>query len=81
MDGGGFVKLVDAMPSENMDAAIVQAARVSYAGGTTATRSDRGLIRYLMRHWHTTPFEMVELKFHIKMPGSSAHAAPNCEYQ
>jgi thymidylate synthase (FAD) len=56
------------MPTQNLDAAIVQAARVSYAGGTTATRSDKGLIRYLMRHWHNTPFEMVEFKFHIKMP-------------
>ncbi len=64
----GFVRLVDSMPANNLDAAIVQAARVSYAGGTTSSRSDRGLIRYLMRHWHTTPFEMVEFKFHIKMP-------------
>ena len=64
----GFVKLVDSMPRENLDAAIVEAARVSYASGTTATRSERGLIRYLMRHWHNTPFEMVEFKFHIKMP-------------
>jgi thymidylate synthase (FAD) len=64
----GFVRLVDSMPTENLDAAIVQAARVSYAGGTTANRTDKGLIRYLMRHWHTTPFEMVEFKFHIKMP-------------
>jgi len=64
----GFVRLVDSMPSKDLDAAIVQAARVSYAGGTTANRSDKGLIRYLMRHWHTTPFEMVEFKFHIKMP-------------
>lgn len=64
----GFVRLVDSMPSSNLDAAVVQAARVSYAGGTTTTRSDKGLIRYLMRHWHNTPFEMVEFKFHIKMP-------------
>ena len=64
----GFVRLVDTMPVENLDEAIVQAARVSYAGGTTATRSSRGLIRYLMRHHHNTPFEMVEFKFHIKMP-------------
>lgn len=64
----GFVRLVDTMPVENLDEAIVQAARVSYAGGTTATRSSRGLIRYLMRHRHNTPFEMVEFKFHIKMP-------------
>lgn len=64
----GFVRLVDHMPREKLDDAIVQAARVSYAGGTTSTRSSRGLIRYLMRHKHNTPFEMVEFKFHIKMP-------------
>ena len=64
----GFVRLVDHMPRENLDASIVQAARVSYGDGTTSTRGDTGLIRYLMRHWHTTPFEMVEFKFHIKMP-------------
>lgn len=64
----GFVRLVDTMPSQDLDEAIVQAARVSYSGGTTATRSSKGLIRYLMRHRHNTPFEMVEFKFHIKMP-------------
>jgi len=64
----GFVRLVDSMPRENLDTSIVQSARVSYGDGTTTTRGDRGLIRYLLRHWHTTPFEMVEFKFHIKMP-------------
>lgn len=64
----GFVRLVDSMPHSDLDAAIVQAARVSYADGTKTSRSDKGLIRYLMRHWHNTPFEMVEFKFHIKMP-------------
>jgi len=64
----GFVRLVDTMPREDLDASIVQAARVSYADGTKSSRSDKGLIRYLLRHWHTTPFEMVEFKFHIKMP-------------
>ena len=64
----GFVRLVDYMPRENLDSSIVQAARVSYGEGTTTTRGDEGLIRYLMRHWHNTPFEMVEFKFHIKMP-------------
>ena len=65
----GYVKLVDTMPRENIDSAIVQAARVSYSGtGTKTTRSDEGLIRYLMRHYHNTPFEMVEFKFYIKMP-------------
>ena len=64
----GFVRLVDTMPQADLDGAVVQAARVSYATGTTATRSDEGLIRYLMRHWHNTPFEIVEFKFHIKMP-------------
>jgi thymidylate synthase (FAD) len=61
----GFVRLVDVMGS---DAAIVQAARVSYGAGTKQVNEDRGLIRYLMRHAHTTPFEMVELKFHVKLP-------------
>lgn len=64
----GFVRLVDHMPQENMDSAIVQSARVSYGEGTKTSRDDTGLIRYLMRHWHTTPFEMIEFKFHIKMP-------------
>ncbi len=61
----GFVYLVDVMGS---DASIVQAARVSYGRGTKTVHEDRGLIRYLMRHAHTTPFEMVELKFHVKLP-------------
>lgn len=61
----GFVRLVDYMGS---DAAIVQAARVSYGKGTKNTSEDRGLIRYLLRHRHTTPFEMVEFKFHCKLP-------------
>ena len=66
----GFVGLVDAMPSAPGagDAAIVQAARVSYGAGTKSVRNDRGLIRYLLRHKHTTPFEMLEFKFHLKMP-------------
>lgn len=61
----GFVRLVDVMGD---DAAIVQAARVSYGSGTKKVHEDRGLIRYLLRHLHTTPFEMVEFKFHIKLP-------------
>src|SRR5688572_27560189 len=61
----GFVYLVDYMGG---DASIVQAARVSYGLGTKTVNEDRGLIRYLMRHAHTTPFEMVELKFHVKLP-------------
>ncbi len=61
----GFVRLVDSMGGDN---AIVQAARVSYGQGTSKISQDRGLIRYLMRHRHTTPFEMVEFKFHCKMP-------------
>ena len=56
----GFVRLVDTMPREDLDRSIVQAARVSYGEGTTSVNSDRGLIRYLLRHAHTTPFEMVE---------------------
>ena len=50
------------------DQSIVQAARVSYGEGTKKLREDRGLIRYLLSHWHTTPFEMCEIKFHIKLP-------------
>ncbi len=61
----GFVKLVDVMGD---DASIVQAARVSYGKGTKTVSEDEGLIRYLMRHQHTTPFEMVEFKFHCRMP-------------
>lgn len=70
----GFVTLVDAMPRlvpethKTADFAIVQAARVSYGDGTKSVNEDRGLIRYLMRHAHTTPFEMIEFKFHCKMP-------------
>ncbi len=60
-----FVKLVDYMGS---DTSIVQAARVSYGDGTKSVTEDRQLIRYLMRHWHTTPFEMVEFKFHVRVP-------------
>ena len=61
----GFVRLVDYMGS---DSAIVQAARVSYGRGTKKLSEDRGLIRYLMRHRHTTPFEMCEIKLHVKLP-------------
>jgi len=59
------IKLVDSMGS---DSSIVQAARVSYAGGTKSVNDDRGLIRYLMRHRHNTPFEMVEFTFWVKCP-------------
>ncbi len=61
----GFVRLVDHMGGDD---AIVQAARVSYGKGTKSVTEDRGLIRYLMRHLHTSPFEMVEFKFHVKLP-------------
>lgn len=61
----GFVRVVDYMGN---DEAIVQAARVSYGTGTKAVQNDRGLIRYLMRHWHSTPFEMCEIKLHVKLP-------------
>ena len=61
----GFVRVVDYMGDDD---AIVQAARVSYGAGTKSVRNDRGLIRYLMRHRHTTPFEMCELKLHVKLP-------------
>lgn len=61
----GFIRVVDYMGS---DESIVQAARVSYGKGTKKIHEDRGLIRYLMRHRHTTPFEMCEIKFHIRVP-------------
>ena len=61
----GFVALVDVMGN---DASIVQAARVSYGKGTKTMRGDKALISYLMRHWHTTPFEMVEFKFLMRLP-------------
>src|ERR1700747_2103675 len=61
----GFVRVIDYMGD---DAAVVQAARVSYGKGTKKISEDRGLIRYLMRHRHTTPFEMCEIKFHVKLP-------------
>ena len=61
----GFIRLIDYMGD---DAAIVQAARVSYGRGTKQVSGDRGLINYLMRHRHTSPFEMCELKLHVKLP-------------
>ena len=61
----GFVRVVDYMGD---DGAVVQAARVSYGRGTKAANEDRGLIRYLMRHRHSTPFEMCEIKYHVKLP-------------
>jgi thymidylate synthase (FAD) len=61
----GFIRVIDYMGDDN---AIVQAARVSYGKGTKKVNEDAGLIRYLMRHRHTTPFEMCEIKFHIKLP-------------
>ncbi|MDB4346075.1 FAD-dependent thymidylate synthase [bacterium] len=64
----GFVELVDHMPQENLDKAIVDGARVSYQTGTKTTRGDRGLIRYLIRNWHTSPLELVVFKFRIKAP-------------
>jgi thymidylate synthase (FAD) len=61
----GFIRLIDYMGD---DASVVQAARVSYGFGTKRVQDDRGLIRYLMRHRHTTPFEMCEIKFHVRAP-------------
>ncbi len=61
----GFVRVIDYMGD---DGAIVQAARVSYGRGTRQVNEDRGLINYLMRHRHTTPFEMCEIKYHVKLP-------------
>ena len=61
----GFVRVVDYMGD---DSSIVQSARVSYGKGTKKVSTDEGLIRYLMRHWHSTPFEMCEIKYHVKLP-------------
>ncbi len=61
----GFIRVIDYMGD---DAAICQAARVSYGKGTRSVSNDEGLIRYLMRHWHSTPFEMCEIKLHVKLP-------------
>src|SRR5277367_2366249 len=61
----GFIRVVDYMGA---DESIVQAARVSYGKGTKRVSEDRGLIRYLMRHAHTTPFEMCEIKLHVRVP-------------
>ncbi|HEX9446419.1 MAG TPA: FAD-dependent thymidylate synthase [Dongiaceae bacterium] len=61
----GFVRVIDYMGD---DSAVVQAARVSYGKGTKKVTEDRGLIHYLMRHRHSTPFEMCEIKFHVKLP-------------
>ena len=61
----GFVRVVDYMGD---DSSIVQSARVSYGKGTKIVSTDEGLIKYLMRHWHSTPFEMCEIKYHVKLP-------------
>ena len=61
----GFIRVVDYMGD---DTSIVQAARVSYGKGTKKVNTDAGLIKYLMRHWHSTPFEMCEIKYHVKLP-------------
>jgi len=61
----GFIRVVDYMGN---DTSIVQAARVSYGKGTKKVNTDSGLIKYLMRHWHSTPFEMCEIKYHVKLP-------------
>ena len=61
----GFIRVIDYMGN---DSSIVQSARVSYGKGTKQVSTDSGLIRYLMRHWHSTPFEMCEIKYHVKLP-------------
>jgi len=61
----GFIRVVDYMGN---DTSIVQSARVSYGKGTKKVNTDAGLIKYLMRHWHSTPFEMCEIKYHVKLP-------------
>lgn len=65
LNGQGYVRVIDTMGD---DSAIVQAARVSYGKGTRTVREDEGLIRYLMRHRHTSPFEQCEIKFHVRVP-------------
>jgi len=61
----GFIRVIDYMGD---DSSIVQSARVSYGKGTKKVSTDEGLIRYLLRHWHSTPFEMCEIKYHVKLP-------------
>ena len=61
----GFIRVIDYMGD---DTSVVQSARVSYGKGTKKVSTDAGLIRYLMRHWHSTPFEMCEIKYHVKLP-------------
>ena len=61
----GFIRVIDYMGD---DSSIVQSARVSYGKGTKQVSTDSGLIKYLMRHWHSTPFEMCEIKYHVKLP-------------
>ena len=61
----GFIRVIDYMGD---DGAVLQAARVSYGRGTKRVNEDKALIHYLMRHWHTTPFEMAEVKLHVKLP-------------
>ena len=61
----GFIRVIDYMGD---DTSIVQSARVSYGKGTKKVSTDEGLIKYLMRHWHSTPFEMCEIKYHVKLP-------------
>ena len=61
----GFIRVIDYMGD---DSSIVQSARVSYGKGTKKVSTDNGLIKYLMRHWHSTPFEMCEIKYHVKLP-------------
>ena len=61
----GFIRVVDYMGN---DSSVVQSARVSYGKGTKKVSTDSGLIKYLMRHWHSTPFEMCEIKYHVKLP-------------
>ncbi len=61
----GFIRVIDYMGNDN---SIVQSARVSYGKGTKKISTDNGLIKYLMRHWHSTPFEMCEIKYHVKLP-------------
>ena len=70
---GGFIRIINTLPAQNLDEEVAEAARVFCACGTTITNSHRGLIRRLVQHGHAAPFEMVEFKFHIKIPVYEAY--------
>ncbi len=73
----GFIRVIDYMGD---DSSIVQSARVSYGKGTKQVSTDSGLIKYLMRHWHSTPFEMCEIKYHVKLPIREVRLSSGAEF-